>query len=77
MTAQGTECVRVPTALTDNCRSDKGSASCQFDDLSCEMSLMHDSFVHMKVARPPDAWVRRGRQGQKYSAHTQLFCSFP
>ena len=50
MAAQRTGSVRVTTALTDTCWSDNGSTSYQFGDLCREMSLVHVSFVPIKVA---------------------------
>ena len=50
-----------------------------FGDLSCEMSLLHIPFVPINVANgwewPPDAWVKRERQRQKYSAPHFFICS--
>jgi hypothetical protein len=51
MSAQCTEFVRVSTAFSGNYLSDQGSSSYSFRDLSCEMSLMHDYFMPIRLAK--------------------------
>ena len=57
MAAQRTGSVRVTTALTDTCWSDYGSTSYQFVDLCCEMSLVHVSFVPIKIAKGSEPYM--------------------
>ena len=51
MCAQCTEFVRVSTAFSGNYLSDQGSSSYSFRGLSCEMSLMHDYFMPIRLAK--------------------------